>query len=635
MLATQRTQTGSSSRQKPWLEIIPESRFVVFQGNENESPPVKLAGVVRFHTPEAIDILKPKVWLHGKRQMHWFYLDSSITATPAHERKTFFTQEQKLGMQTTHKLQAGTIEWPFELELDPSMAESVEGLPGRTYIVYHLRASVARPGWSTRDIFKEIHVRIVRIFGQDFMGLPRSRMQADVWANKVSYHVSIPTDVVVFGTSVTANFELSPLRKGVRMGKIELRFIETVVKRILADDVPSARCDRSKLDEIEILRHDMDFPEDSKITYEETSADNPIMADEMYKFHATVMLPKSLKHCRQDVDLPNVKITHQFRIMVNILNPEGHVSQLICRLPVKLFISPQLPLDESNHVYRAASVASNTDLNSTEDPTPAPPQYGLHQLDHIYSAIDTSDFQSRVGSGSETPASIQAQSRRSSQENNIPVNGLIEVAPSHGSATPHLLRSRLTDLQANGSSHAVQAGHQDNPPSHSHEPTGRSNSSFADSMESSPSTSAPSGQTANAMQAMDYNLEHLNRVPSYGAALRTSGPTTPFNQGPPSYFEAISRPASPSPTAAAATGARTELQIQRPDAAHVRGGAVSSPPRPRSLGSQSSQETLTTTQTRTQRNDSGHDALATSSSDNSPAITTNEDVRRQMPRVRV
>jgi hypothetical protein len=597
------------------LEIIPDERFMVFHGGEHEATTVKLTGRVRLTTPESMSIMRPKIRLEGKRKISWWYM-GGISTGEVMDKRVFWNQEQRLGtIESAHKIKAGTIEWPFEFELSPTMPESVEGLR-ETFIAYHLHASVSRPGWNAKDLTTQEHIRIVRTLGQDSMEMTRSRVNADIWANKISYSISIPTDAIVFGTSVTADVELSPLKKGITLGKVELRLIETVVKRIQANEVPDVRGDRSKSEESEVAKADMEFPQDSRLTYEDDTVENPTLADEMYKFKATLPLPKSLNVCRQDVDSHSLNITHRFKLMVNIHNPEGHVSQLVCRLPVKLFISPNLPVDESNNVCGNFTGVSDAELNSTETAFNAPPEYGRHQLDQMFSDIDPSGFMSRAGSGPGTPAGFFAQSRRGSHENILSLNGLADSETlastsnaNHGSAMPSLLHSRLADLQESDSSmnglairgiprairqHSPSGGTSPAPgsvdaslPDHYNSPPGSwmhrgtppirdssyfRNDSAGHSAGHSPYTSAPmsrrGSQDASDVHQQDYNMDDLARVPSYGAALRTPGTATPFVDGPPSYMEATSRP--PSPQLSLPNSPPT---VTRPGMAHLRSGA--------------------------------------------------------------
>jgi len=584
----------SSHKPKPTLEILPDLRFVVFHGSEHEAAPVRLTGRVRLDCPEATSIMKPKIRLGGKRKVSWWY-NSGMSAAECVEKRVFWNQEQKLGIESAHKVKAGIIEWPFELELSPSMPESVEGLR-ENYIVYYLYASVSRPGWNTRDVVAQEHIRIVRTLGSESMESTRSRVNADIWANKISYSISIPSDAVVFGTSIVADVELSPIRKGIRLGKIELQLLETVVKRIQMSEVPDARSDRSKSEETEVAKTEMDFPDNSRVTYADDTVDNPTLADEMFKFQAMLPLPKSLNICRQDVDGHQINVSHRFKLMVNIHNPEGHVSQLVCRLPVKLFISPNLPVDEHNQVLPNARGITDAELNSNEAALIAPPEYGRHHLDQMYSGIDLSGYLSRAGSSAATPAGQFAQSRRGSHENLRSLTGWTDgdvlVGP-HGSVVPHLLRDRLTDLAsrslvpgpsgvvASGTAHsdsASQGVHDLHNHCHISEHLGRpcghdhnASSPYFSPSGPSPHHSIPASTRTSdddytsSIHERDYNLVDLSRVPSYTAAVHSSGAATPFSEGPPTYLEATSRPPSPTRNATSSSNSSSAVRPSPPE----------------------------------------------------------------------
>lgn len=92
-----------------------------------------------------------------------------------------------------------------------------------------------------------------------------------------------------------------------------------------------------------------------------------------------------------------------------------------------------------------------------------------------------------------------------------------------------------------------------------------------------------------------YNMEDLNRIPSYGTALRTPHATSPYDETPPSYFEATSRPPSPgrlSPTDALSSSvprsylanARNNLNLSIDSAIEDPQGPPDPPARSQSLG---------------------------------------------------
>ncbi|PSK34227.1 hypothetical protein B9Z65_8553 [Elsinoe australis] len=547
-------------RNKTHLEVIPDTKFVVFHGDEHAAQEVKLRGVVRLDAAESMSIKGVKIRLEGKRRVAWFY-SGGVSAGEVTDKQTFYHDIKNLGTSGSHKIKAGVIEWPFEFTLHPSMPESVEGFPS-TWLVYNLHADVERPSWNQKDLHSSTHIRLVRTLGADQMETTRSRTNADIWANKISYSISIPSDAVVFGTSILAEVDLAPIRKGITLGKVELRLMENVTKRISPGGSNDFRGDRVKQDEIEVAKQEMAFPEDSRVEFQDESPDNPMMEDERYSFKARLPLPKSLKQCRQDVDSHSINITHKFKLMVNIHNPEGHTSQLVCRLPVKLFISPNLPIDDSNTVQSGATDLSEEELNTQETAVNAPPTYGQHQLDELYSDIAPSGYHTTAPSGFATPTA--ALSRRGSNEN---LNGIINSLTPEGqhgnSINSALLRSRLASLQEDSlprlntsvppqSPHYSHGATSPRPsPLHSYSASGVLTSRSTPPVHSPHSASLPQSRRASdevpaeAISRSNYDMSDLTRIPSYGTALRSSGNVTPYTEYPPSYMEATSRPPSP------------------------------------------------------------------------------------------
>lgn len=116
-----------------------------------------------------------------------------MAAGEVSDKKTFWREERALGTSGTHKINSGTIEWPFEYILDPSMPESIEGM-NSTYIVYYLHASVSRPGWNAKDITTTQHIRIVRTLGAEQMETTRSRVCISTSSIATSMLTRFPTD---------------------------------------------------------------------------------------------------------------------------------------------------------------------------------------------------------------------------------------------------------------------------------------------------------------------------------------------------------------------------------------------------------------------------------------------------------
>jgi len=253
-------------------------------------------------------------------------------AQPIGGEETYFktttvVAEKELGTSGTHKVRDGVTEWSFELKLDANLPESIEGYQD-SWLIYTLHAEIERPMWNQKRLRDRKHIRVVRTLALDNMSVPTSRAHEDIWANKISYSVAIPQATIVFGTSIIVNISISPLRKGITFGAVELILKENAHKIFSA--TPDCRCLGKYVtdDEVEVANTTIKFPSDAMIVFDGETVENPIMEDERYRFSLRLPLPKSLQKCRQDVEDPSIRITHKLKVTVNIINPEGHKSQV-------------------------------------------------------------------------------------------------------------------------------------------------------------------------------------------------------------------------------------------------------------------------------------------------------------------
>jgi len=150
----------------------------------------------------------------------------------------------------------------------------------------------------------------------------------DTWTDKLWYNIYLPTRYYIFGTSVTAEFTLCPLQKGITIGKIRMEILERVTL-----STEQGRYKTQQTDQI-VASREQDVPEHSiqPLTEEQTG-----IADESYHFKVTLPLERSLVKARQSVDTENIKIWHNLKIYVNLHNPDGHISQ-VCLVRAKFFL---------------------------------------------------------------------------------------------------------------------------------------------------------------------------------------------------------------------------------------------------------------------------------------------------------
>lgn len=541
-----------------------------------------------------------------------WYTANTVTPQPIAQKQHFLVENLSLfpvsGSPTkSHKINAGTHEWEFKFKMPANLDESVEGLP-TNYIIYNLKASVDK-GYMSKPLTATSHIRVIRTLGRDLMdSVPMEQINEDIWASKIAYKITVPQKNYIVGTNITADFVLIPLRKGVEITNIKMELIET---RQLFCEFAGRRV--SHQTDSQVCTVEGKMPDDSMRLVPDGVEDTDSLFDECHRFSQTLELPKSLKNCRQSIDTEHIRISHKLRIYVNLLNPEGHTSQLLVKNHVHLFISPNLPPGEDQSVVVDQAVLSQQAIQD-EVKQNAPPTYGLHQLDELYNDIDPSGFMTPGGhasignSGATTP--FYAHSRSGSAENLASLDATL--GGSHGGgistvALQHRLANlNLNQLRGNPSSsryipsrgYSTQSHH-----SHHNSSGGSTPHSFPDGPSflanggatgtSSGGTTPPGSYFANvplppgSSTPYDYDMEALTRTPSYNTAVRTPAAHTPLTEDLPSYEITMSRPSSPNRSRSASANASASVS------ASSSRGTTPSPPRTTGRERTTSLDTLT------------------------------------------
>ena len=267
----------------------------------------------------------------------------------------------------------------------------------------------------------------------------------NIWPNKIEYSISVPSKAIVFGSFVRVDFKLVPLLKGLQIGTISTQVKEE--QEFVVDPEWGTNAlggGQSKVDRL--IANDtytIDAEKDMQILDE---------AAEGYQFTRFVELPKTLNKCLQDCNVKGIKVRHKVKFNVQLLNPDGHISELRANLPISLYISPSLPINDNNDLVdqspQASRAAVENDLANS-----APPLYGEHQLDKLYSEINPSGY--LTPGFLSTPGTPYLHSRHQSQENlrslDAITNGSSGIStPNGGYVSPIALQNRLANLDVNG-----------------------------------------------------------------------------------------------------------------------------------------------------------------------------------------
>ena len=174
--------------------------------------------------------------------------------------------------------------------------------------------------------------------------------------------------------------------------------------------------------------------------------------------------------------------------------------QLRATLPVSIFISPNIPLDEEGNLV---TQLPGENVLLSEEEVAAPPGYGQHVLDQLYDDVVFGGFQTPEDrSGANSPY-YQPSALASSEDLTLPPAPAAEANPDAMAALASRLQ-RMTDARSRRNSVVSLES------SHAH--------AEGLSRQISNEDPAPSpGSTEHDEEAM----ETLNKVPSYATAVRT------------------------------------------------------------------------------------------------------------------
>ncbi|RKP30733.1 hypothetical protein METBISCDRAFT_23065 [Metschnikowia bicuspidata] len=440
-----------------------------------------------------------------------------------------------LSSKNANILVSGNYEIPFSAILPGDMPESVEGLPGAS-VTYRLEALIDR-GKFHNAMYTKKRVRVVRTMAEDSVELSETMAVDNTWPNKVEYSLSVPSKAIAIGSGTLVSITLVPLLKGLRMGPIKMTLMEMFG---YTGYLPPPH-----LGERVVCKKDIPAP----------AEDDPRVQSDKWDFNFFLRIPLSLSKCTQDVEVvPHLKVRHKLRVVIGLINPDGHVSELRASLPVQLFISPFVsvtghvdddnndtnPLENSGEphaeeflffsdshnmfatdLHDGESGEDSNGLRSNESVSSfiglvAPPVYEQHVNDRLWSDISLID--SPMNSGTVTPRSLYSRPTGEALQ--------FSMAPIDTVVLAENLRQLSVQRQLQESIEAVRS----NSYRGTTESEGDSNYFFRPIFLHSPSlsfqqmnglVSPRSASPMHSRRGSDFNIGSItNKIPSYSEALK-------------------------------------------------------------------------------------------------------------------
>ncbi|KAM0789574.1 hypothetical protein ACM66B_000383 [Microbotryomycetes sp. NB124-2] len=116
----------------------------------------------------------------------------------------------------SHTLKAGRHLFPFSLHVPGTLPASLRTYSGTCTIEYKLKALASRPGLASDWRAKKV-VRIMRGFGVDAVEYNQTLEIENTWPGKVMYAFTIPHKAYAAGDTIPVSVKFSPLAKGIKV----------------------------------------------------------------------------------------------------------------------------------------------------------------------------------------------------------------------------------------------------------------------------------------------------------------------------------------------------------------------------------------------------------------------------------
>ncbi|KAI8879880.1 E set domain-containing protein [Backusella circina FSU 941] len=332
------------------LDIKLSTPEIIMMGSSSESAGKLLQGTVTLNLTEPMKIRSIVLNFLGQVKAEWFEGSGHHQCHRSEEKDIIKHRWQFLPTlnQCNKKaiiLAPGEHKWNFELTLPGDLPQSVETESGQ--VSYTLKATVERPTFS-QNIIKRVPVQVVRCVLPSEFELVQSVVITNMWPDKMSYDITMPSKVFYRGQVLCTTFNIRPIASN-----LKIRSITCVLKESCTYTAKNFKKTDSRI----ISRKLQDHPFSRMPLGEEWTASVSLGVPSM-----------ASKTACCDADCQLIKIRHKIKISMSILNEDGHLSELRCSIPVIIMTAhpgeSETPLPAYDQAWRSV-LCSEDDLSSS------------------------------------------------------------------------------------------------------------------------------------------------------------------------------------------------------------------------------------------------------------------------------
>ncbi|KTW32843.1 hypothetical protein PNEG_04344 [Pneumocystis murina B123] len=513
----------------------PLPNIIILRGNDTEAEGVTVNGSVVFSLNDSISVESIMFRFYGVNKVKWTEVVMSSARMPVerNQKQMSLVFEKKISFLPFHGTKTigkGNYEFPFEIHIPGDIPESIEPYEqgeSMAFLIYKMKVTIKRPRFLSNIIHRK-HVRIIRTMPPFSLNFIHTMYVEDTWINKIEYNINIPTKTYELGTMIPINMRFVPLIKNLKISKISCSLREYITLKITSGyhGIPS---------KYEIARQ----ISASKIK-------NLPENENEWKLQKTVNIPSSLSSCIQNCDVKHIKVRHKLKIVITLINPDGHISELRASLPIVLLIPPAMFVSNEHYAYPSAMELQL-------------PSYNSHVYDRIWDGVSSIHTNQSFAHETIAPSHIIDNSTNSTYSHDVnPTRSLSNDL--EGQQYVEELQNAIQD-QENDHNQANNHSSQYFIPSNTPYiilPTESTNQTSLQESEiyhnfSRPFSVGTNGHSFNAItdtgiqqthqQGEDIFFNDFSQVPSYYTANHPASITaTPISQSLPTYEASVSLP---------------------------------------------------------------------------------------------
>ncbi|KAJ7230507.1 hypothetical protein GGX14DRAFT_344039 [Mycena pura] len=397
------------------MEILVDNDCLLLRGTGSDSEPARLSGNIALYLTEPTTIRSITLQFRGKTYLPQPPQQSSFssgnppsTYIICKYNWSFLEGEKK----HSHTLKAGRHLFPFQIEVGGSLPSSLlTDAFGGASVAYKLRAVAQRTGFSS-NIQAVAPVYILRSLGETALEYQQTRDIEHMWMDKLYFYAAIPHVAWAAGDDLIALLKISPIVKGVgvlslttslhettklynRAGSLT-RTVATVTHEIIGGRAVEVT------EPVDYKGKHATPPLRSPTTAHEPEAGpsgsgagtaSPPPADPAQGEDDVVRRPFSGCVTTLHMRLPSqltpshsldpISVSHSIHLSVFIVNADGHISELLCSLPVVILDSHLLNEARLHtRVARRLFIGGPEIPPETED-TAELPSYVAHLRDRV------------------------------------------------------------------------------------------------------------------------------------------------------------------------------------------------------------------------------------------------------------